>query len=244
MGSRTARQSLVWGGLLIVVGVLLAINQLTELSPWVWVLALGASGLAALGLYLADRSDWGMLITAYALLAITLLVALITLDVLRGEAIGFFVLVAIALVFLAVYFHNRTQWWALIPAYVLLALGIMLGLMELGLLEELLVPAYVLIAIAIPFFVVFARDRRQWWALIPGGVLGVIGLSFLVAQGAFAFVGALVLVVVGLWMLARVIFRREPPENRDGPAPDQPGLSSPEMEDRGAEHNEEGGDAG
>lgn len=222
MSSRTVRQSLVWGGLLIVLGVLLAVNQLVELSPWVWVVAMGALGLVALGLYLTDRSDWGMLITAYALLAIALLVALITLDVLRAEAIGFYVLVAIALAFLAVFLRNRTQWWALIPAYVLLVIGIMLGLIGLGLLDELLIPAYVLFAIAIPFFVVFARDRRLWWALIPGGMLAAIGLSFLVAEGAFAFIGAFLLVVAGLWILATLFFRREPQKGVAGPTPDPP----------------------
>jgi hypothetical protein len=215
------KQSLVWGGLLIVVGVLLAIDQLTELSPWVWVLALGVCGLVALVLYFADRSDWGILITGYAVLAIALLVALIALGILRSEAIGSYILVAIALVFLAVFLRNRSQWWALIPAYALLVIGVMIGLMELGLLNELLVPAYVLFAIAIPFFVAFARNRRLWWALIPGGVLAVVGLSFLVAEGAFAFIGAFLLVLGGLWMLARGVFRREAPPTTDHPVADQ-----------------------
>ena len=56
--------------------MLLVVNQLVELSPWVWALLLAAAGLGALGLYLADRSDWAMLLTAYVLLAIALLIAL------------------------------------------------------------------------------------------------------------------------------------------------------------------------
>jgi hypothetical protein len=242
MSSRTVKQSLVWGGLLIVIGVLLAIDQLTELSPWVWVLALGAFGLVALVLYLADRSDWAMLITAYALLAITLLIALSLLDIVSDEVIGSYILVAISLAFLAVYFRNRARWWALIPAYVLLAIGIMIGLVELGLLDDLLVPAYVLLAIAIPFFVVFARDRRQWWALIPGGILAVIGLSFLVAEGSFAYIGAFLLILGGLWILVRSVVRREPPAPADGPVPDQPEASSPDTEGPGEEGT--GGDGG
>jgi hypothetical protein len=233
----------VWGGILILVGALLLVNQLVELSPWVWVLALAAAGLGALGLYLADRSDWAMLITAYVLLAIALLVALVTLDVLQDEAVAFYVLVAIALVFLWVYWQDRRQWWPLIPAYVLLAIGVMVGLIGLGVLDDLLVPAYVLLAIAIPFFVVYIRDRRLWWALIPGGVLAVVGLSFLVAEGSVAYIGAFFLVLAGLWILVRAFVRREPLAPTDGPAPDQPELGGGEVEDQAGEQEGEAGES-
>jgi hypothetical protein len=238
MSSRTLRQSLVWGVLLIVAGVLLVLNQLTELSPWVWVLALGACGLGALGLYLADRSDWAMLISAYALLAIALLVALVTLDVLRNEAVAFYVLSVIALAFVGVFVRDRAQWWALIPAYVLLAVGVMVGLIGLGLLDDLLVPAYVLFAIALPFFVIFARDRRLWWALIPGGVLALVGLTFLIAEAAFAYIGALVPILIGVWILVRAFTRRGPVDQASPLEPSTPPTTSPEPDQR-AEGGEE-----
>ena len=57
MLSRAAKQFLIWGGVLILVGALSLVNQLVELSPWVWAAFLAGSGLGALGLYLADRSD-------------------------------------------------------------------------------------------------------------------------------------------------------------------------------------------
>lgn len=210
MAPRTAKQSLVWGGVLILVGVLLLVETVTDLSPWIWFVVLAAGGLAALGVYLADRSDWAMLITAYVLLAIALLVALIALNVLGDEAIGAYILMIIALAFLGVYLRNRALWWALIPAYVLLVLAVMIGLIGLGVLDDLLIPAYILLAIALPFFVVYARDRSLWWALIPGGILAVIGLSFLAAEAAFAYIVAAVLILVGAWILVRVFTRGEP----------------------------------
>jgi hypothetical protein len=237
MLSKPGKQVLVWSVVLILVGVLLLIEVFTDLSPWIWILLLAAGGLGAFGLYLADRSDYGILITAYALWAIAILIVLVTLDVLRDDAVAFYVLIAIAIPFLVVFWRDRAQWWALIPAYVLSAVAVMIGLTGLGILDDALVPAYVLFAIAIPFFVVYARDRSQWWSLIPGGILAVIGLSFLVAEGAFAYIGAAVLIVVGLWFLVRAFTHKEPSPEVGPPDPDVPaatGLES-DMPEEGRE---------
>jgi len=208
MKPTVGRQGLVWGGILIVAGVLLLVETVTDLSAWIWIILLAAGGLGAFALYLSDRTDWSMLLTAYVLWAITLLIVLVTLNILRDEAVAFYVLLAVALPFLAVFYRDRTLWWALIPAYVLSVIAVMIGLIGLGVLDDLLVPAYIMFAIAIPFFVVYARDRKLWWALIPGGVLAVVGLSFLVAEAAFEYVGALVLILIGLGMLLRAFTRK------------------------------------
>ncbi len=234
MKSNASRQGLVWGVVLILVGVLSLVNYFTEVGAWVWVAFLAAAGLGAFGFYLADRSDWGTLLAAYVLWAIAVLVALVTLDVLHDEAVAFYVLLAIALPFLAVFVRDRAQVWALIPAYVLLAVAVMIGLIGLGVLDDLLVPAYVLLAIALPFFVIYVRDRRQWWPLIPGGVLAVVGLSFLIAEAAVEYIGALVLLVVGAWILLRAFGRRELTGEPDALPP-----SSPEADAQGGEQPEE-----
>lgn len=207
MESIRGKQGLVWGGLLILAGVLLLVETFAELSTWVWVVALVAGALLATGLYLTDRSDWPMLLTTYALWVMALLILLVVLNVLRDEAVATFFLGAIALPFLAVFYRDRTQWWAMIPAYVLLAVAIMVGLIGLGVLDDLLVPAYVLAAIAIPFFVVYARDRTNRWALIPGGILAAIAVGFLVAGAAVEYIGAFVLVLIGVLILVRGLRR-------------------------------------
>ena len=212
MFSKAAKQGLVWGGSLIIIGVLSLVGQYVELSPWVWIAFLAVAGLGAFGLYLTDRSDGAMLLTTYVLWAIAVLVALVTSELLQDEGVTFFVLPAIALPFLVVFVRDRTQWWALIPAYVLLAVALMIGLTEWGLLDDELVASYVLFTVAIPFFALYARNRSQWWPLIPGGILAIVGLSFLIAEGAVEYVGALVLVLVGAWMLVRVFTRKAPQE--------------------------------
>jgi hypothetical protein len=218
MKTQARRQDVVWGGLLLLFGVMALVETYTDLSAWVWVAILAAAGLGAFGVYLTDRSDWGLLIPAYVLWAIAGLVGLIELNILRDESVATYVLAAIALPFLVVYLRNRDQWWALIPAYVLLAVGVMVGLIGLGVLDDLLVPAYVMFAIAIPFFAVYARNTKQWWALIPGGIMAVIGLSFLIAEAAAQYIGPAVLILVGAWVLVRQFMRREP----TGPEADQP----------------------
>ncbi len=210
MESLDRKQSLVWGGLLILLGVVLAVEAFTDLSAWVWVALLAVAGLGAFGLYLTDRSQWWALIPAYVMWAIAGLVALLTLNILRDAAVATYVLTAIALPFLYVFLRNRAHWWALIPAYVLLAIGVMVGLIEGGILNDLLIPAYVMFAIAIPFFGVYARNTQHWWALIPGGIMAAIGLSFLIAEAAAQYVAPAVLLIAGVWILVRMFVRREP----------------------------------
>ena len=65
MLTKTTKQAIVWGGLLILIGLLLLVNQFVELSPWVWVLVLAVAGLGAFGLYLAARSDLAMLLAPF-----------------------------------------------------------------------------------------------------------------------------------------------------------------------------------
>jgi hypothetical protein len=229
MQSQSKRQGLVWGGLLILFGVMGVVATLTDLSAWVWVIILGLAGLLVFGVYLTDRSDLTLLIPAYVLWAVAGLVALTTLDILRDEFIAMYVLTAISLPFLVVFVRDRAQWWALIPVYVLLAVGLMVGLIASGILSELLIPAYVMFAVAIPFLVVFALNPKAWWPLIPGGIMAVIGLAFLVAETAVEYIGPAVLVVVGIWILARQLLRKEPA------TPDVPAVSGPEVDEPPAE---------
>jgi hypothetical protein len=229
MQSQSKRQALVWGSLLILFGVMALVSNLTDLSAWIWVIILAIAGLFVSGVYLSDRSQWTLLIPAYVLWAVAGLVALTALNVLQDEFIAMYVLAAIALPFLGVFLRDRAQWWALIPAYVLLTVGLMVVLIESGVLSELLIPAYVMFAVAIPFLVVFAVNPKQWWPLIPGGIMAVIALAFLVAEAAVEYIAPAALGVVGLWILARQFIRKEPA------APDVPAVAGPEVDEPPAE---------
>jgi hypothetical protein len=222
MLSRAVKQALIWGGVLILLGVLLLVNRSVALSPWVWASFLMGAGLGAFGLYLTDRSDGLVLLASYLLWAVAGLIALVPPGFLRDEAIACYVLLAIALPFLAIYSRDRARWWALIPAYPLLVVSGAIGLAKAGLFGDDLVSAFVVLAIAIPFFVIYARDRKRWWALIPGVVLAAVGLSIgswlpwhavrasLIAGDVVEYGAALVLLVAGAWILVRATAGRDP----------------------------------
>jgi predicted membrane protein len=218
MNTQSKKSGLVWGGLLIVFGVLALLETVTDLGTWVWVAVLTIGGLLVYGLYATDRSEKWLLIISYAMLAVAGLVALLTLGVLDDPYVATYVLLAIAFPFLVAFLRDRTKWGLLIPAYVLLAVSVMVPLIELGVLDDTLIAAYVLFVVAIPFFVVYLRNTKNWWALIPGGILAIIGLSFLIAEASVEYIFAAALIVAGILIVVRQFTKGEEPPQVEEPS--------------------------
>jgi hypothetical protein len=263
----STKQGVIWGGLLIVFGVLGLLDSILEISLWVWVIALGVLGLAVFAVYLTDTSEWWPLIPAYILVALAVFLAGIELDILGGSYIGAIILALIAIPFLVVYFRDQSQWWPLIPSYVLLLLaamifltevgilvdawtatfvlvgiglpflfvylrarenwwalipayvmfdiGLMVGLIDARVLRDTLVPAYVFLSIALPFFVVYLNDRSQWWSLIPGGVMGLMGVIFLMTGELFQYVVPILIILAGAVILGRQFVTRSSGDTKE-----------------------------
>ena len=255
MDSMVKKQSLGWGILLICAGIAAIIEQVADVSAWYQVTIFLVGSIVSLIFYLGDRSNWLLLIPTYIMLLVAVVGAILEFDILNGDLIGAFVLVLIAAPFLVVYFNNRNNWWAiipsfilfaialmlflssvnvlsddligpfvlfsiaipflvvyfrnkenwwaLIPAYTMIVIGIMVGLIETGILRSMLIPAYVFLAIALPFFVVYFRNKDNWWALIPGGILGLGGFGFLLSESVGDFLLPAVLIAAGLWVILR-----------------------------------------
>jgi hypothetical protein len=205
-----------WGSLvptyaLWAVAGLLALIELGVLQDsFVATYVLTAIAIPFVVVYVRDRSQWWALIPAYVLLAIAVMLWLEEWGILQDGFIATFVLVSIALPFILIFVRNRTQWWALIPAYTLLAVGIMVGLIELNVLDDLLVPAYVFFAIALPFLFVYVRNTKLWWALVPAGIMIFMGLAFLIAEGGAQIIAAAAMIIIGGWILVRGFLKREP----------------------------------
>lgn len=204
------KPSMVLGALLIIFGVLALLQTFIDISIWVWVVVLGVAGLGVFAVYLTDRSIKVLLIAVYVLWAVAIFLVLLELDILEDALVATFVLTAVAIPFIVAFLYNRALWGLLIPAYVLLVIGLMVPLLESGILNDLLIPAYVMFAIAIPFLAVFLWNREHWWALIPGGILLVIGFAFLAAEAAVELIVPAVLILVGIGILVRQFLRREP----------------------------------
>jgi hypothetical protein len=160
------------------------------IAATIWLVTAGVAGNLAGGLFLlvisvpfwaaflANRkTNWWALIPGWSMAAVGVIVLLV--DLVPGEVIGSLVMFAIALPFVVVYVSNREHWWALIPAYVLTAIGVIILLESLGGIGDELFVALILFAVAFPFLVVYLHNRENWWALIPAGILALVGVVFL-----------------------------------------------------------------
>ncbi len=208
MQTKFNKWNLLVGILLILFGGLAFLDYLWAITTWGWAGLLFISGLVALAVMWPERSNWAYFIPSYVFWVVAALIALISLNVLRNETIATYVLFSIALPFLVGYLRNQSLWGLLIPAYTLVAVGVMVGLIGFGWLTHLLIPAYVMFAIALPFGVVYLRNPSNWWALIPGGIMVLIGISFLLATPAARFIVPLILVVIGGWIIVRQLTKR------------------------------------
>lgn len=112
----------------------------------------------------------------------------------------------IGVVFLAVFFSNRENWWALIPGFTLIGLGILAG--------EVLPPQYedlggaiFLGMIGVSFLTIYLTQREQWWAIIPGGVLVSLA-AVVVASNLFSGEAAGGILFIGIALTFLVLYFR------------------------------------
>ncbi len=94
-------------------------------------------------------------------------------------------------VFLAVFILDRENWWALIPGFVLIALGIIVYMGqsfedEMGVLSG----AIFLGLLGLAFWLIYITHRDNWWAIIPGGVLLTLAGVTLIPDNSVLMGGA------------------------------------------------------
>ena len=84
------RQAAVIGGLMVLFGALLLIQEFVEISAWIWAAVLVASGLGVYAIYSIARDEVWMAIVSYVLLAIGIMMALVTADILEDAYIAMY----------------------------------------------------------------------------------------------------------------------------------------------------------
>lgn len=105
--------------------------------------------------------------------AVALLQATNVINV-EGKMWGFFfagLFLLGGVIFLSVLASDRKQWWAAIPGFTLIGLGVLIGS---SLVSETLASfgaTFLFLGISLAFWVIYFLQREQWWALIPAGVL-------------------------------------------------------------------------
>ena len=123
---------------------------------------------------LNSRIFWGLLLVIGGGLLL-----LDTFGIFKGGAVLWTILSAIAgVLFLSVYLTNHLHWWALIPGVIFLAIAATVGLTSFvpGFSETNLVGTVLLGGIGVSFLLVYLADQRNWWAIIPAGVMATIAV--------------------------------------------------------------------
>jgi hypothetical protein len=197
--------NILWGAALILGGGLFLAQNLgyfDQLSPQFWMAAFAGASLLFFASYLLSGiRHWGWLFPASMTAALALTIGLSEAGF-TDAAIGAPVLAAAGLPFVVAFaLDPRKHWWALIPAWVM-AMLTLLVLVTTSVSGEM-IAALVLFGIGLPFLAVYLADRSRWWALISAFTLCAVGLiPLLVNHVGGEMMGALVLLMLALPFLA------------------------------------------
>jgi hypothetical protein len=190
-----------WGILLILGGAALLLENLGifRLGGLVWGIVLGIGGIVFLFLYFENREAWWPLIPGITLLSIC---AASLLDVFVPElgqiVSGLIILGGIGLSFFLIYLIDRENWWAIIPAGVLVTLGVISVIDAADFHVD--TGGYFFIGIGLTFFLVAVLPNPQGqmkWAFIPALALIGIGVFILSAVNEIWYVLWPLLIIAG-----------------------------------------------
>lgn len=212
---RKIEPRIVLSVLLIGAGILFLLQNLGFLkgaSAIFWALAFAVGGGVFLYVYLTDRTQWWAIIPGLTLLGIGEIIAvghfLPQYDDILGAPV---LMVFISISFWIIYLTNRENWWAIIPGGVLLSIGVFIGLEAIF--EGVEMVGVMFLGMGLTFVVLaYLPTQEGWmrWALVPAGVLLLMGVIFL--GSAFAvleIIGPAALVLVGLYLIYRTARPKE-----------------------------------
>jgi hypothetical protein len=203
-----------WGVLLIAGGIIFLLENLgfMEIGEAFWGVLFGVAAMGFLSVYLSNRENWWALIPGMVLLSIGVLLILNALfpgD--TGDFGGVIVVGGIGLAFLFIYLTNRDQWWAIIPAGVMLSLSIALLLSEV--ISGFEFTGIFFLGMGLTFAVVAVlptQHGQMKWAYIPAGILIFMGLLFSMnISRFFDYLLPVALILAGIFLVFRAfVWRR------------------------------------
>ncbi|NLG26454.1 MAG: hypothetical protein GX557_00970 [Chloroflexi bacterium] len=216
---RRVPSALLWGILLVVIGVLALLSNLGVLgsaSDIVWGALFLALGVAFLVVFAQKRDRWWALIPGSGALGLGLLVIFGRLMPAGTEAILF--LGALGLGFLFIYLLRRDYWWALIPAGVLFSICLVVAASQQDAFDE---GSLMLLGLGVTFAAVALLGKPSSgfrWAWIPAGVLGILVIAILLGSvGVASYVWPVAIIVVGAFFLLRAAMGKQTTTRPDEP---------------------------
>ena len=206
---------IVGGIILIAAGILFLLQNLGVLGgslALLWALLFSAGGAVFLYVFLTNHTHWWALIPGFVLLSVGGVIALGELAP-RLEDMwgGSLVLGGIGLAFWAVYFANREHWWAIIPGGAMVTLALVAGLSSA--LGDVELGGAFLVGLGLTFGLLYflpTVEGRLKWALIPAGVLLVMGLLITAASvSLLQYLWPAALILGGLYLVYRTFGTRQ-----------------------------------
>ena len=205
---------LVWGVIMVVAGILFLLQNvgLLPFGGAIWAVLLALGGAVFMGVFLQNRANWWAVVPGLTLLGIGGVIALaIVAPTQVGPWIGAGFLFIIALAFWVVYYLNRSNWWAIIPAGVLTTLALVAGLSNLF--GGVLLGGLFFVGLGLTFAlvgVVPTSMGRMQWAFIPAGILLLMGLLVTASAMSLAnYIAPIALLCVGGYLVWRAVAYRK-----------------------------------
>lgn len=203
------------GLLLILTGLVYLVQVVFDIpvGSLFFALIMGIGGVLFLLYYWRNRAQWWAIFPGVILLSLAIGRFLdVFLPMFAVNFGGVFFLGGIGLSFLIVYLINHANWWAVIPA------GVMFTLAAVALLDRFLPSLetggifFLGLGLTFALLSVLPTSRpgeRLQWALIPGGVLVVMGLIFAaIASPMTNLLWPVLLILVGLFFLVTTLMAR------------------------------------
>ena len=201
------RSRLVWGALLILIGVMFMLQELNILGnafQYLWLVLMGVGAGVFLWIYFTKPDQWWAIIPGLTLFGLVFVTLEDILNLMPGsDWMGAVFLGCVGLAFWLVYLRKREQWWAIIPGGVLVTLAFVAGLESLADWTDVIF----FLGLAATFGLVAilpnqTHDTR--WAFIPAGILFILGFAlFAPLQSVMQIIWPLALVGLGVFIMIR-----------------------------------------
>jgi hypothetical protein len=200
---------IVGGIVLIAAGVVLLLNNFNLIRlPWEMLIGLvfGLGGVIFLLVFILNKHEWWAIIPGFVLIAIGTFFFMAQYgDHLANRWGGLVFLGFLGLAFLLVFITHPENWWAIIPAGVLLTLGGISLIQE----NELLAGGLFFLGLAVTFLLVYVLPKpagKLKWALYPAGILIVIGIAVVLgAQNLMNYVWPFALLILGGYFVYKAV---------------------------------------